>query len=449
MLDQDAQRADGHSTVSHAKSSSSNDERIRFVSAEEWVDFSVLQPPDNVGWVAVPPPHDGDLYGSPQDPSALGFLAPDRCSLCHAEIVESFAETAHARTSRLPSRESIAGALAPPANRLITGLDGFYFRMVEQNDAFLQEVYVPDQHTEPLLRLPVAFVFGSGNHGQSYVHWEGDQLCQMHVSYYSEFRRWTNSPGTYQDGTADYARPVTSRCVDCHATWFGHQPRSINRFDQAGWILGVTCVRCHGPAREHVQFHKLQPDEFEAHFIVNPSELGRDRLQEVCAQCHSGGGELRRPAFSYVPGEPLADYLDIDLAAENERNDDPHSANQLGRLRRSACYQGSNELSCVTCHDPHRHERGNTALFSSRCLQCHQTDDCGARSRFGSAIDRRCIECHMPSRRDAEVSAAAESGTLLPLLRDHLIGIWPDVSANFEHRPDKSQNGSQPKSRKE
>ena len=273
------------------------------------------------------------------------------------------------------------------------------------------------------------------------MHWEGDQLCQMHVSYFSEFDRWTNSPGMYQDGTADFARPVTSRCLDCHTTWFGHQPESINRFDRQGAILGVTCVRCHGPAGEHVQFHRLQPDESTPHFIVNPVQLERGQLHQVCAQCHSGGGELRRPAFSYVPGEPLDNYLDLDLSANSEQNDDPHSANQLGRLMRSACFQGSEELSCVTCHDPHRHERGNTALFSSRCIQCHKSEQCGVHPRFGSAIGSRCIECHMPSRRDAEVSAASGSKNLLPLLRDHLIGIWPDVSVRVERSMTTPDNG--------
>jgi hypothetical protein len=34
----------------------------------------------------------------------------------------------------------------------------------------------------------------------------------------------------------------------------------------------------------------------------------------------------------------------------------------------------------------------------------------------------------MPSRRDAEGAMETSSGVLLPLLRDHLIKSWPDVT---------------------
>lgn len=420
------------------------DDRIRFVSAVDWLEFAVRQPLQEDGWIALPPRHSADLYQSRQAPEALGLFGPDRCTACHEEIVASFQQTAHARTCRLPSRDAILGALDPPHNQLTTAVDGFYFAMAERDGQFYQDVFVPEDSEHPRISVPIALVFGSGNHGQSYVHREGSQLCQMPVSYYSEFDRWTNSPGTYRDGTADFARPVTTRCLDCHTTWVGHQPETLNQYDASTWILGVTCVRCHGPAHDHIQFHELQAEDTEGQFIVNPAKLGRDRLMEVCAQCHSGGGELRRPAFSYIPGEPLLEYLDIDLTASSEQNDDPHSANQLGRLSRSACFQGSEELSCITCHDPHRHDRGNTPLFSNRCRQCHDTEDCGVSPRLGSLIHDRCIECHMPAGRDPEVSAASGSRTVSPLLRDHLIAVWPEVSDQVEQKLISSASGTGP-----
>jgi hypothetical protein len=30
---------------------------------------------------------------------------------------------------------------------------------------------------------------------------------------------------------------------------------------------------------------------------------------EICAQCHGGIGESLGPAFSYVPGQPLENYI--------------------------------------------------------------------------------------------------------------------------------------------
>jgi hypothetical protein len=328
----------------------------------------------------------------------------------------------------LPSFETILGSFDPPGNRLETSLAGFSFRITQRDGEFLQEVHL-ESPLEPLkLQFPIAFVIGSGNHGQGFLHWIGDQLCVMHVSYFTEFDRWTNSPGSYRDGTADFARPVTARCLDCHATWFGHAAGSINRYDRTHWILGVTCVRCHGPASEHVEYHRAYPDETEPRLITNPGRLDREQLNEVWAQCHSGPGELHGRPFTYRPGDPLLHHLDIDLSGAGEENEDPHSANQLGRLMRSRCYQESSTLTCITCHDPHRHERGQTAVFSQRCQQCHAPEDCPTRQRLGTVADQRCVECHMPSRRDAEVTAQGPGEAVLPLLRDHLIAVWPEVS---------------------
>jgi len=155
-------------------------------------------------------------------------------------------------------------------------------------------------------------------------------------------------------------------------------------------------------------------------------------MNELCAQCHSGAGELRQPPFTYRPGQPLRNYVEISLNDQDGADDDPHSANQLARLMRSRCYQSSDALTCTTCHDPHRHERGRLELLSSRCRQCHQSGDCGAHHRLSTAIEGRCVQCHMPSRRDAEVTAAGVAGPLMPLLRDHLVGIWPEVAALIE-----------------
>jgi hypothetical protein len=317
---------------------------------------------------------------------------------------------------------------------LETRVPDFFFETLLVQDQVVQKLMYPSPLQPQALTVPLAFVMGSGNHGQSYLAWHGDMLCQTPVSYLSEANRWSNSPGTYQDGTADFSRPATQRCLDCHNTWFGHAPGSLNRYDKATWILGVTCVRCHGPATDHVEYHRQFPDQTAARYIVNPRNLSRERANEVCGHCHSGAGEPKRPAFTYRPGERLQDWIAISLEASDSGNDDPHSANQLGRLMRSRCYIESGTLTCMDCHDLHQQERGQQELFSSRCQHCHQLRDCGLSGKFGSQLTSHCIECHMPSRRDAEVTSQGAKSDFLPLLRDHQIGIWPDVSQLVEQQ---------------
>lgn len=399
----------------------------RLIEPEEWVGIAEQGGLPGTGWVLLPKPQKEPEFSSEIRPSARGFLKPEECGKCHAENFNSFMTTAHAVTSTLPNRESIRGSFDPGKSLLSTKDDRIQFRMTIDQNQFHQELTVRDGRKSFLFKQPFDLVLGSGNHGQSYLWWQGDRLYQMHVSYLTESDQWVNSPGMYVDGTADFARPVPGRCLDCHATWFAEDPHEINRFDRHNFILGVTCVRCHGPGHEHAAYHLESPEATQGKLIVNPANLSRDRLNELCAQCHSAGEPLK-PAFTYRPGEPLAEFLELDLSADDPGNDDPHSANQLARLMRSKCYSESDTMSCITCHDPHRDQRGQTAQYSHACRKCHQPDACEERKSLGDAIDDRCVECHMPSKRDQQVSVDTRSGSVAALIRDHAIGIWPDAT---------------------
>ena len=179
-----------------------------------------------------------------------------------------------------------------------------------------------------------------------------------------------------------------------------------------------------------------------ARYIVQPGNLPRDRANEVCAQCHSGVGQSVQPAFTYQPGEPLSDYIRLSNRADDTRNDDPHAANQLARLMKSRCYQGSENLTCASCHDPHREERGELKLFTQRCAKCHESSDCKLQPTHPQIVAERCVECHMPSRRDVEGVMQTPEGELLPSLRDHYIKVWPEVAEQVLSkvaRPSKEQ----------
>jgi hypothetical protein len=193
-------------------------------------------------------------------------------------------------------------------------------------------------------------------------------------------------------------------------------------------------VRCHGHGWAHVQYHRTHKDDQQARYIVNPGQLPRDRANEVCAQCHSGVGQLLAPAFSYQPGDPLAEYLQLPEANDDPKNDDPHAANQLARLMKSRCFQESDNLTCAVCHDPHRQERGNLKLFAQRCAKCHEAGDCKLPGAAHEQIKDDCVQCHMPSRRDVEGVMETAEGQLLPLLRDHYIKVWPDVSQQLKDK---------------
>ncbi len=402
------------------------------VRPADWAELTLAGGPGGNDWVLLPDQPQQPPFRSSVQASQRGFLAPQDCVECHAEYCETFQHTSHARTSMLPSTDSILGSLQPGHNVLTTARTELQFRMQQQDNAIVQQVILQHPETRTVFTgsFPMDLVFGSGNHGQSYLWWNADRLYQAHVSYLSESDAWVNSPGPYFDGTADFARPVPVRCMECHVTWIAADPKEMNRFDRSTLIPGVTCVRCHGPAHEHVAYHRQHPDETQGRRIVNPAALTIQRQNEICAQCHSAG-EDHASLFGYRPGEPLEQWLQLDLSASAESNADPHAANQLARLMQSRCFQQTSGFACTLCHDPHQNQADTLTITAQQCRQCHQQDPCPEvqSEKTGSLARQRCVACHMPARRDAQVAMQTRQGNIEALLRDHQIGIWPETTA--------------------
>ena len=322
------------------------------------------------------------------------FVGEDVCQACHSRIAETYLSTNHHLTSQLPSKESIAGKFT--RRREYSKDAGSRSALPHGGPAerFLRNGECSGSHRTRKTRSErIDFVTGSGEKGQTYLYWRGNRLFQLPVSYWTELHEWVNSPG-FIDGTADFARPIVPRCLECHATYFATvgSATAENVYRKSGYVLGISCERCHGAGREHVERERacekaemspqrLKPPrngsdngttevvpsqittdngtgESVPSRIVNPAGLLRDRQVEVCAQCHGGIGESVKPAFSYVPGQPLENYIrlqrpDADAAV------DVHG-NQVALTQKSRCYQNS-QMSCTTCHEVYAPERAAAA----------------------------------------------------------------------------------------
>ncbi len=393
------------------------------VPAEQWYSFDLRILPPN-GWAMVPPltpARTNPFAGPPSD-----FLGSHACAECHTERHASFSKTAHHRTSRPPSERSIHGQFAPGHNELKTQFPNLRFEMTREEDRFFQNLYIEEAGKIYSHRFPFGVVIGSGKIAQTYLHWIGDASYQMHVSYFRDNTTWTNSPG-YPDGTADFARPVLPRCFECHVTYIAPNPASVNSYDKQSLIYGVSCERCHGPGRDHVAHHRNHPELVTAAFIENPAKLSRERNVDICSQCHSGGGVSLTPPFSFRPGDELSQHLKLEEVSRSTGS--VHAGNQRVRMKLSRCYTESDTLTCTSCHNPHVEERGNTVLFSERCINCHQPESCGLSEKLGTGIRKNCIDCHMRLRDDEGTRVETPNHVRFPQLRDHLIAIWPEMDA--------------------
>ena len=363
---------------------------------------------------------------SPPKPNpGKDYVGDEACRACHQDAVEGFHRTAHYLTSRLPDRDSILGDFSSGNNILKTANPNLFFRMEANDNGFFQTAV---QGMEPYISSRTerfGLVVGSGGKGQTFLFWKGDLLFQLPVSYWREVG-WVNSPG-YRDGVAYFDRPVIARCLECHGTYFDSlAPPPPNRYRQTGFVVGITCEKCHGPGLEHVQhFTSKSANPRSDPAILDPSRFSRDRQIDLCGWCHAGPGVALLPAFSYVPGEPLDKYLELPRPDPNAPID-VHGS-QVELLRKSRCFRSSS-MTCLTCHDVHVTQK-DPAAFSQHCLGCHKAE---SHPKMAHPIANNCVDCHMPKQQTSLIIFNRNGRNASPVVRNHWIRIYPVATVSSE-----------------
>jgi hypothetical protein len=271
-------------------------------------------------------------------------------------------------------------------------------------------------------------VIGSGRLGQNYFYWEGDELFQLPVAYWSQAHEWMNSPG-YNDGQVHFDRPIPPRCLECHATTFQMAGPPENKYVKESVVLGIGCEKCHGPGAEHVarEHGPHPPAEGSADVaIVNPGRLPQMRQMDLCGLCHGGPGIPLAPALSFRPGDDLARYVALTPPQENAPVD--VHGNQVEAIERSRCFT-SGKLTCGTCHDVHQTQQKAEA-FSTKCLGCHKAQACPKYRQMGESIRTRCVGCHMPLRKSQIITSNTQGKQYSVVMRSHRIAVYRDETGS-------------------
>ena len=358
------------------------------------------------------------------------FIGPDACRECHAERHGRASQTAHFRTSQPAGPDTIIDDVGTSGRTVATSEPGLQFRVYQNGD----HVYQGVDYFGWRFEIPMNVIIGSSRMAQSYLYWHNNELYQHNLCCLSEGSRWINSPG-FVDGDAIYARPIEARCLDCHTTSFDYLGDAVspskNRYDPHAIIWGVTCERCHGPGRDHVTYHRQNPDAQNARRIVNPADLSRGAQLDICGQCHQGDTPIKGDALTYRPGDPLRDHY-VFADDNGDRTDSVHTSNQRSRLARSGCFTAT-EMTCTTCHNPHQRAEGGMRAASQSCIACHADDGCSHESSIAD-LDRtaNCIDCHMPLRRSESFKFETSESAVFPHFRDHHIRVDREATASFE-----------------
>lgn len=352
----------------------------------------------------------------------LPYVGPDSCAECHASRVAEFRTTNHFRTCRQAQPQEMPSAFSSGHATYQAGFPNVRFEMTREGDEFRQTTIRATPTGEERTASRIDLILGAGSTDDVYLSWSStDRITELPISWLWPFDEWGASHFCQEFGEGDFSRAMTVRCMECHTTWLQHEPGTVNVYRKEKAILGVTCEKCHGPARDHIAFHRSHPETRSAHAIIQPAKLDRERLIETCTQCHSNATIHRQPPFSYRPGERLSEYF---RTLEIDHPEDDHVANQIRGLEQSRCFTNSSSMTCITCHDPH----GSVAddkLPKASCAKCHTHKDCPEQPRLPTSVRSDCTACHLPARIKMNVKFETETDNFVPATHrsDHRIAV--------------------------
>ena len=364
------------------------------------------------------------------------YSTSEKCGSCHKEIYDSHLKTAHYLTGQPATEGSIKGNFQKGKNEYFY-TPQILLSMQKRDSGLFQVAYFKGEEKKA---MRFDMVIGSGVMGQSFLTWRNDQLYQLPITYFTAANQWSNSPGFPNDRVL-IDRPATSRCLECHVSYAEGIPGSAlepTGFDRNKIIYGIDCQKCHGPAAKHVEYQTQHPQDTKAKYIVNPAKLSRQQQLDICTLCHGGNIQKTKPSFQFTAGKNLSDFFSIeshDNVVFNSSEIDVHG-NQVGLLKASQCFQLSPAMTCSTCHNTHENERGKKALFSQRCISCHNMADKNLQTATHiqvKAIETNCIDCHMPAQPSKSIAVflQGEETPKTSQLRSHFIGIYPNEIKKF------------------
>ncbi|WP_197231359.1 tetratricopeptide repeat protein [Novipirellula artificiosorum] len=399
-------------------------EKPKSISAQRWdPEPAIAQQPT------------AEVYATSLPSSAAGYIGTDACAECHAEQYESYQATHHSRSLRLASdaADEVTGAYyhQPSKASYHAVRDGTELKHQEwihfptEKDASANLPLGPEAKFLAA-ELPVKYVMGSGAFAKGYLLSDNGMLLQSPMTWYVAAKSFAMAPRYDVPHHLGMKRMISDGCLYCHAGLAYRE--NGNEHKLVVTEVAIGCERCHGPGQDHLDWVESDTasDAEDDYRIVQPANLNRQRAEEICAQCHLQGSLFvyaeGKTIWDYRPGERL-DATQVSYKVDSSSTKDANFTDHFEQLWQSPCYQQSETLTCITCHDPHHSPTGESAreIHQQNCLSCHDDSACGLdhETRMQRA-QNQCVQCHMPKGESAIPHTATTQ---------HRIGIHVDNAA--------------------
>lgn len=317
------------------------------------------------------------------------------CRQCHQKIYDEYQHEWHNITSKAVTGDSLIRGGNSTTNEYVFN-PHLRISVEKRKDGMYQIAYGDGRE---ILSRRFDVSIGSGKNAHTYGFWDGEKLIQLPLTYFRSINEWTNSPG-YPNRI--YFQGIGIRCLECHTSYadgtkgYNNGLMVDDKIQKNSIIYGIDCERCHGPAGRHVEFHLKNPAEKAAKYIAVYKELTRQQKLDACGLCHSGNDlDVVKSAFLFKPGDTISNYYDYHASSFSSHEPDVHG-NQLGMLQTSQCFIKSNDMTCGTCHSPHKPEEDNLIAYSKKCMSCHSAVNHSEKTLANAMVKTNCITCHMP-----------------------------------------------------
>lgn len=346
-----------------------------------------------------------DAILPPDDVTHAGYAGSKTCLDCHQAEYTAWMDSNHGLAER-DYRQDMDEKAFSPKQTLQHGKDS--------SEAFLDADGLAKVLTRGLgnerRAYPVVRIIGNNPLRQFLVPAPGNRLQTLDVSYDPHrnelFDVYGNDPREPGDWGAWTGQGMNwnSMCAGCHNTRLrkNYDPQT-NSYHTRMAEMSVGCEACHGPMKDHVEWHRnLPPGTSKGAKDPTLKRQSRDQMLETCAACHARRGEL---TGDMVPGESFFDHFSLTVT---DATDTYHPDGQV----RDENYEYASFLSsrmhhvgirCGDCHEPHSGKRlvqGNLL-----CMRCHG----GGTEPPATIIDplthgkhgegspgNDCTSCHMP-----------------------------------------------------
>lgn len=343
------------------------------------------------------------------------YVGSKSCNECHPGAYAYYTNSGHARTlrpaiDRQLSRELDGRSVEDPER---PGVTWSYLLSDERFSVERMEGEVAD-------RVPIDFAFGSGHHATTFLTMtdaspDRPRALEHRLTYFTRGDWLGITPGQRSDSGLsrdgalghELTSEETLKCFGCHTTTTSADGPST--LDLTTMIPNVTCERCHGPGKRHIEAARRGEDDLS--MPLGHEAWTADEQMKLCGDCH------RHPSKA-PPGIIRPENLQL-------------ARFQPVGIMQSRCYtEAAGAMSCVSCHDPHARSRSDHASYEAICLSCH-----GPSTQHDpfDAAPTGCIDCHMP---------AVDSGQGV-LFTDHWIRVRADrVGGAACSRPGSEERGA-------